>query len=344
MTDTFYRTFSEKQRGELYEALFASEKPASRTKWIVVAAAEELLFFDPADLTAPARRFRIDGSAGQARSVRKATLDGTDVLLVGASTGVYIWPIDASTPSETLLVAGAPRVRGGFNAAALVGDHVVATHSELGVGQWLVGSAKQSNYGALFASMTQGAKAVRDVEAFDDRLYCSIDDRIIAWLAASESTQPANIFTGSRSSITALCPTDAGLYAGNSDGDVLLWSAGNDTEPETIHRGARRAAESVWIVESHGVRRLLFTDTSPQVHAKVLGDSFVCHYEAGGQTLRRVEVADDLVVATNDLRDRLILWSPTRPSRPSAVLPIGAMTGRSVQDVALISSPPGAPT
>jgi hypothetical protein len=187
--------------------------------------------------------------------------------------------------------------------------------------------------------MTQGAKAVRGVEAFSDRLYCSIDDRIIAWSGSGESAQPANIYTGSRSSITALCPTDAGLYAGNSDGDVLYWSAGSDTEPETIHHGARRAAESVWDMESHGVRRLLFTDTSPQVHAKVLGDSFVCHYEAGGQTLRRVEVADDLVVATNDLRDRLIIWSPARPNRPSAILPIGAMTGRSVQDVTLIPAP-----
>lgn len=344
------RTFSEKQRGELYEALFASEKPASRTKWIVVVAAEELLFFDPADLTAPARRFRIDGPAGQARSVRQATLDGTKVLLVGASTGVYIWPIDASTPSETLLVPGAPRVRGGFNAAAVVEDRIVATHSELGIGQWPVGCVlgthpgavrpKDVPYKSLFPTMTQSAKAVRDVEAFGDRLYCSIDDRIIAWSGGSESAQPANIFTGSRTSITALCPTDAGLYAGNSDGDVLCWSTGNDTEPELIHRGARRAAESIWVVESHGVRRLLFTDTSPQVHAKVLGDSFVCHYEAGGQTLRRVEVTDDLIAATNDLRDRLILWSPARPNRPSAILPIGAMTGRSVQDVALIAAPP----
>lgn len=362
------RTFSEKQRGELYEALFASERPATRTKWIVVAAAEELLFFDPAKLDAPARRFRVDGAAGAARSVRVVTLDGTIVLLVGAATGVYVWPIDASAPSATFLVPGAPRVRGGFNAAAVVGDRLVATHSELGIGVWGVGGigknqpppspslvrrgsesrspleSRSANapYKSLFETMTRGAKAVRDVEAFDDRLYCSIDDRVIAWSSGGDATAPNGIYSGSRSSITAICPAAGGVFAGNSDGDVLHWPVGSDAEPEMIHRGARRAAESVWVVESHGVRRLLLADTSPQVHSKVLGDSFVCHYEAGGQTLRRVEVAEDLLVATNDLRDRLILWSPSRPNRPSAIVPIGAMTGRSVQDVALVGNSPSA--
>jgi len=335
------RTFSEKQRGELYEALFASEQPATRTQWIVVAAAEELLFFDPNDIAAPARRFRVDGAAGAARSVRQGTLGGTPVLLVGAATGVYVWPLDASTPSEAFLVPDAPRVRGGFNAAALVGDQLTATHSELGIARWRIGPVApgEAPCTRLFPTMTQSAKAVRDVEAFEGRLYCSIDDRVIAWNVNGGAEQPALIFTGGRAAITALCPTDAGLYAANSDGDVLYWSQGNETEPELIHRGAKRAAESLWMHSSQGVRRLVFTDTSHQVHAKVLGDSFGCDYEAGGQTLRRVEVADDLLVATSELRDKLILWSPSRPDRPRAILAVAAMTGRSVQDVCLVAEP-----
>ncbi|MEK7732306.1 MAG: SPFH domain-containing protein, partial [Planctomycetota bacterium] len=66
------RTFSERQRGQLYEALFATEKPATQTQWIVVAAAEELFFFDPAALGAPSRRLKVDGPAGHARSVQTA--------------------------------------------------------------------------------------------------------------------------------------------------------------------------------------------------------------------------------------------------------------------------------
>ncbi|MCH7808217.1 MAG: hypothetical protein IIB60_03235 [Planctomycetes bacterium] len=90
------------------------------------------------------------------------------------------------------------------------------------------------------------------------------------------------------------------------------------------------------MLSSHGVKRLVFTDTSLHVHAQVMGDSFSCRYEAGGQTLRRVEVAPDLLVATNDLRDRLILWSPGKPDRPRATISVSRLCQRSIQDVCLI--------
>ena len=83
---------------------------------------------------------------------------------------------------------------------------------------------------------------------------------------------------------------------------------------------------------------MIFTDTSHRVHAKVLGDSFECNYEAGGQTLRRVDVAPDLLVATTELRDRLICWKPGNPDKPFATIALASLTGRSVQDVCLVSA------
>jgi hypothetical protein len=329
------RTFSEGQRGQLYEALFATEKPATQTHWIVVAAAEELLFFDPASLGSPSRRLKVNGPAGHARSVHSfATPDGRTVLLVGAATGVYLWPIDQSSPQSSFLVPDAPRVRGGFNAAALIGNRLFATHSELGIYEWNVSEPTSGQ--ARFGSMTRGAKAVRDVELFDGDLYCSIDDRIIRWAADDPSDRPPRIYAGSNSIITALCPSADGLFAGNSDGDILHWPAAHDTEPELLHRGQKRAAESIWLLSSHGVRRLIYTDTSHRVQTRVLGDTFICHYEAGGQTLRRVEVAPDLLVATTELRDRLICWTPGKPDKPFASIALASLTGRSVQDVCLV--------
>jgi hypothetical protein len=255
-------------------------------------------------------------------------------LLVGAATGVYLWPIDRSSPQSSFLVPDAPRVRGGFNAAALIGDRLFATHSELGIYEWNVSEPTSGK--ARFESMTRGAKAVRDVELFDGDLYCSIDDRIIRWAADDPTDRPARIYTGRDSIITALCPSNDGLFAGNSDGDILHWPAAHDTEPELLHRGQKRAAESIWLLSSHGVRRLIFTDTSHRVQTRVLGDTFTCHYEAGGQTLRRVEVAPDLLVATTELRDRLICWTPGKPDKPFASIALASLTGRSVQDVCLV--------
>ena len=330
------RTFSEHQRGELYEALFAAETPVSKTQWIVVAAGEELLFFDPQRLEAPTRRVTIVGEVGPVRSVQTGRdAGGQALLLLGGATGVYQVRIDGTEPELTLSVPGAPSVRGGFNAAAMIGDRVFASHSELGLCEWNAGEPAQAR--TRFESMTRDAKTVRGVLFSNGALYCTIDDRIINWPADETSDRPAHIYTGSTATITSLCATPDGLLAGNSTGDVLFWAAGKETDPEMLHRGTNRAAESVWMVTTHGVRRVLYADTSPSIHARVLGDSFTCQYEAGGQTLRRVEVAPDLLAATNDLRDRLLLWSTGDPAKPRATVQVSRLCGRSVQDVCLVA-------
>jgi hypothetical protein len=329
------RTFSEQQRGEVYEAIFASEPAKAQTQCIVVAVGDQVLFFDTQTLDAPNRRLTVAGAPGPVRSAQTVTgPDGRLTLLLGAATGVYRLPIEGAEPDLTLCVQDAPSVRGGFNAAVMVGDRIFATHSELGLREWHVDKPNEAK--SKFESMIRGAKAVRGVAFADGDLYCSIDDRVIRWRADDTEERPSRIYTGSGGTITALQPTPDGLFAGTGDGDVFHWPKGRDTEPERVHTGSRRAVESLWLLSSHGVQRLVFTDTSVQVHARVLGDSFACRYEAGGQTLRRVEVAPDLLVATNDLRDRLICWTPGEPARPFATIGVARICQRSVQDVCLV--------
>lgn len=332
------RTFSEHQRGELYGALFAAESPIYRTRWIVVSVGEELLFFDPDATERPARRVTIDDAVGPVRSVQVADAGGSaPTLWLGAATGIYRFPVDGSAADLTLPVDGSPRVRGGFNAVAIADHRVIATHSELGICEWDVKSENPSR--RRFESMTQNSKAIRGAALYNGHFHCSVDDRIFCWPADNDSDRPTRIYTGSEATITAIAPTAQGLFGGNSHGDILFWPTGNYSDPQRLHRGSNRAAESLWLVETGGLPRLVYADTSLHVHARVCGDTFVCHYEAGGQTLRRVEVADDLFVATNDLRDRLICWSPGRPDRPRDTIGVGAMCGRSVQDVCLVPAP-----
>jgi len=328
------KTFSEKQRGELYAALFEVEKASTSTQWIVVAAGEELLFFEPGDFESARRRLTIVGDAGQIRSIQTVEDEGgTQILLLGAATGVYHLPLDRAEPECTYLAAHGEAVRGGFNAAAMLGGAVYAAHSELGLRTWSIDKPGEDR--ALFESVTREAKAVRGVCTFDGDLFCAIDDRVIRW-KGGDIDRPSRRYVGSDATITALCVTSDGVFAGNCCGDVLLWSHGREDEPEQLHRGPNRAAESIWLLSGGGVKRLVFTDTSLCVHAQVLDDSFVCEYEAGGQTLRRVEVAPDLIAATSDIRDRIICWSPGKPKQPCGTIPVSRLTGRSVQDVCLV--------
>ncbi len=326
------RTFSDQQRGQLYEALFAdTDQPVSQTQWIVAACSDELLLFDAKSPAQPTRRLRIDGAAGPARSVQMAD---SGVLLVGAARGVYVWPIDRVSPERVFSADNAATVRGGFNSAVKVGGVIAATHSELGICEWDWNGG--SLLSARFAGWTRAAKAVRNLAAFDGDLYCSVDSQVLRWRSDALASQLDAKYAGADAIITAIQPAREGLYAGTSEGDLLFWPAGTTENPDIMQRGTKRAIESIWMQQSHGVRRLIYTDTSPRVHARVLGDSFTFHYEAGGQTLRRVEVAPDLLVATNELRDRLILWLPGEPERPLSVIGIGALTGRNIQDVCLI--------
>jgi len=329
------RSFSQQHRGEVYTALFSSPGTTSRTQWVVVAVGEELLYFDARSLGVPNRRFTVVGAAGPVRSIQAfADAAGRPVLWLGAAAGVYRWPIDRAQPDEVFLVPGTPAVRGGFNAVAVGGDRIWASHSELGLYEWT--TAAPADGRSKFESMTRGASSVRHVQVCGADAFCSIDDRIVRWPAEGVADRPTGVYTGSGSALTGLCSSGESLYAGNSDGEVLHWSVERQHPPEQIHRGRGRPAESVCVLPSHGVRRLLYTDTSPYVHAQVIGDTFACRYEAGGQTLRRVECAADLLVATNELRDRLIVWSPGRPDRPIDTIGVAALCGRTVQDVCLV--------
>lgn len=94
------RTFSENQRGELYQALFATDTTEQHTQWIVVAAGDEMIFFDPDKLDTPAHRVTINGSAGAVRSVQVFRDEHhQSILLLGAATGVYRLP---HQPANTL--------------------------------------------------------------------------------------------------------------------------------------------------------------------------------------------------------------------------------------------------
>jgi len=328
------QSFSEKQRGELYGALFAADQSTSVTQWIVVAAGDELLFYDPADLDAPQRRLTVSGEAGPVRCIETdATAANRPVLLLGAATGIYHLPLDRTEPDETFRVAGDLAVRGGFNAAVVAGDCLFGTHSELGLRVWPLDKPDEDR--VLFASLTEGAAAVRGVCAYGDELFCSIDDRVVRW-RGSEAVEPERTYVGSAATITALQVTPDGIFAGNSQGEVVFWSHGRPDEPEVLHRGLKRPVESLWPLASGGVKRLVYTDLTHKVHARVVGDSFTCAYEAGGQTLRRAEVAPDLIAATTEVRDRVICWSPGEPARPRGTIPASRLTGRSVQDVCLV--------
>jgi hypothetical protein len=331
------RSFSESQRGEIYEALFAAATEARVTQWVVVACGSQLLFYDPASGDAPARTVPVNGEVGAVRSVQcLQKTEGSPRLLIGGARGVYELGVESKAVAATFAIDESIAVRGGINSVALAGERVLATHSEVGLICWERNTPDKPTL--LLEERTKNAKAVRNVRMYDGRLYFSVDAGVLATEADNPTESALRIYTGppsANATITALCPAPDGLYAGNAEGQIMMWPY-DGGEATVVHSGSRRPAESIHLLTAGGITRLFFTDTTLAVHTRVIGDTFTCRYEAGGQTLRRVEVAPDLLVATNEVRNRLIHWSPGKPAAPAGTISVARQTGHSVQDVCLL--------
>lgn len=326
------RSFEESQRGQLYQALFASRASRRVSDQLAVVAGLEALFFDAHAPGPIVRRVRIEGPAGALRSIQYDL--ATRQFLVGAARGVYLLPQEADAPQTVLLAGNDRAVRGGFNAVALLEHDVVATHSELGIVHWRVDQPDSGQ--PILVDLAQGAAAVRSAQFAEQRFWCTIDDRIVSVSASDLSATPEVISAGAEM-LSALHVCGGRVFAGTADGDVLAWTdLAADAALQRLHGGSRRPVESLQLVEASGISRLFFTDTTLAVYCRVIGDAFTCRYEAGGQTIRRAVCAPDVLAATTDARDRVLFWTPDAPQRPAAIVNVTRLTGHSVQDICLV--------
>lgn len=333
------RSFAEQERAQIYESLWKLLPPRERTRWLVGAAGQELLFYEPAPARRgdqPVRRVQLIGPAGALRSLALAD-DGPlgQVLLVGAARGVYVLLADAEAPMEThVFDETVGELRGGVNCAALTEDHVYATHSEVGLVRWCRHAPGQMR--RLLEELTREAHVVRHVQVQGENLWLSTDDKVVCVPLDDPVAGRAVLRTVGRGYVASLQATPEGIYAGTDDGGVLFWPGDKVDEPETIVAGRDEPIESVHCRLLGGVDRLIFCDMSDAVKTRIVGDTFECRYAVTGTGVRRCVVAEDLLAGISANRDKVFLWQPDKPDAPAATLQISRLTDHTVQDICLV--------
>ena len=333
------KTFSERDRGQLYQALWQA-LPEQAARWIVAASGEELWFFEPGTWDKPVRRVRLAGPAGPLRSVTTARDDaGTGVLLVGAARGVHVIEPEADTPRATYLFnfPGSADLESGVNAAAIGSGRVFATHSQIGLVVWPADQPAASV--RMLTELTADARTVRHAQVADNRLWFAVDASVISVPLDQIGAASAIKYDGRPARITALVAQRDAVYAGNRDGEILRWALDRDQrdEPEVLRSASGQSVESIEVLETGGVLRLVFADQSTALNALVVGDAYACRYEGQDQRVRRAAIAGDWLVAINDRRDRLLCWRPHEPLGPAGTIPVSRLSGRSVQDVCVVT-------
>ncbi len=365
------RRFDAPERSEMYAALWQLCPPQTRTRFAVALSGQELLLFNPAGLERPTHRIRLSEEHGPLRSVSADTWGpvqpdvdwaapsslGAGLLLVGAATAVHVVDPDSGQTRAILPTDGDPKlVRGGFNAAAMDEEYIFATHSELGLLLWdrkATGEKGVRNllperpegcfaqkvpdpfFTPLCRQITRRAQTVRSVRVAGDRVWFAVDDTVWSARIADREATDLVPYRGADAAITALTVANGTVYAGTSAGRILAWPIRDPDAAQVIRQVSGTPVESLQIVETAGIRRLIFADAGSGATAMVLGDNYTCRYESPLR-MRRVAAAGDLLLAMNDARDRLVAWQPHRPAEPLATIIIPHLTGSSIQDICLI--------
>jgi hypothetical protein len=326
------KTFSTAERGGLYQTLLSRQSAASRTRAVLIVAGDELLSLDPHAPDGPPHRQALSASLGPLRSVRVSQVGDENVRLIGARTGVHVLK-DGRPDVESFAFVPVRELRGGVNAATLAGDHLFATHSEVGLIRWHLSEPKQVDM--PLTDRLAGCKSIRDVQTdATRRIWLAADRQALA--LAPESCEVLVSLTAP-TNVTALLVAEESVIAGLADGRIVRWLFGAFDAAETLRPACGRAVESLAWLQGGGAPRLIVGDRQPHLEMLVVGDAFSIEYRCG-QPVRWGHAAADWIVGVNDRRDQLILWRTDSPQEPDRVVNIGQLCGHSIQDVALVSA------
>ncbi len=330
------------ERGRLLENLWRVTPDQCTARAIVVVAGYGCSWLDPVRPERVVQRMTLEASLGGLRSVGFCRERGW--LLVGAARGVWVLSADDGAVVGRYEVPDAGQPRTGFNAAVVAGDHLWATHSQLGCWCWPLPSPADA--AAILRPVDGKPKAVRGVTAgAGGQVLFAADDCVYfadAPGAALRATSPVT------ATITCLATVQDEVYAGTADGRV--WNQNPHGHPgladadvwSAVHR-AGSALESIVARCWSGLVELVIPAGADGV-CGVYGEAGVAVRLMEATTpIRRVWACDDAIVALNENRDRLVVLHASMPGRAGRPVALARELGGLIQDACIVTAAEVAP-
>ncbi|MGE3181837.1 MAG: hypothetical protein AB7N71_09415 [Phycisphaerae bacterium] len=317
------------ERGKLLSSLWRISPTATRTETIVAIAGMHCVWLDPTAPDETVRRIDLPDLLGPLRSVSFDSQRGK--LLVGAAQGV--WVLDAREDSKpaSYAVPDAGSQRTGFNAAAADASHLYATHSRLGCWSWAWENPGGANQ--VFAP-PRDSGSVRAATLLDRSIFFAADDRV--YCIDPDEQHPAVIGDALGAAVHCIVGLDRDLYCGAADGTVRHLSLDSPELWRILHRGSGGAVESLCLRHWNDLLEMVIPAGTRGVIAYYPDEQISAPLLDGPHDIRRAWPADDVIVALNDHRDRLLVMNMDSPDRTAREVPLARMLGRSVQDVCLV--------
>jgi len=322
------------ERGRLLENLWRITPDRRIAEAIVIVVDNECIWLDPAGPDQIVRRVTMSEELGGLRSV--TTCDARRLLLVGAARGLWVLHAASGEVVGKYEVPDAREPRTGFNAAAVVGDSMFATHSQLGCWSWPLDRPSEAR--SLLEPADGVPNTVRAAATTDDgRMLFAADDCVHVYDADGRSLGTRD--TGGRI-IHCLAVVDDAVIAGASNGMLLRDTLDESQELwEVVHR-APAAIETVQARRWNDLVELVVPSGSQGVCGVYTDEGVVARLLESSTPIRRAWACDDVIVGLNEWRDRLIVMNANLPGRTGRDVPIARLLGHSIQDAAIVVAPP----
>ncbi len=297
---------------ELGKAGFAP----SRSKMLLVASGKGIYAYAPysQEPAKPEEIYLLPEDMGFARTARVLKRDGELVIAVGTQRGVYVFS-PGGDYSHEYYIKTTGRPRGGFNSAALAGDVLYATHSELGILRW-EGDGEGE---AVLTKITSFNRHTRGVCAKGGTVYFSSGSFVHAFDPVSVEV----LFTlGEEGSpITSLLVEGDSIFAGNQAGEVLHWAGSQPERPASVLLRRQSTIYSLSTMDTDKGTFLLVgsRDYSVTAFEPITG---AARQYMSPALLRWVDGAGDFVFAASYSGHRVFAWDVREPSRHLYSIPV----------------------
>jgi hypothetical protein len=327
--------------------LAAGKSGATASLWAV--AGGSLIKIDGRATPATMEMIELPETLGPLRSVTPARLDGKDVLLVGARSGVIVF--EPESRSSTEYADHSIDSQLGFSKAVVWNNQIWGCHGDAGVVAWNVGQTSAPS-NVIRPAQLRGAdnppplpptmpspvgshsistrtSGIRNLTVLDEKQLVLSVGHFLTILGSNG--QRSNLELSGGAEIIGVFLDGNRAVIVQEDGTVSLRDRQSLAAISQHRRSGRVTGTAMlpWL----GANRLLLASEEGPVYCVGLDDELVTTYLSSHRGLRVVSAAADLVAAVSSDRQRVVLWNSWDGKKPLAELSIASAAKHRVGDI-----------
>ncbi|HEY7119469.1 MAG TPA: hypothetical protein VH475_22950 [Tepidisphaeraceae bacterium] len=346
-----FKQVSPADQGMMLQTLLLAAGKAQSTACLWAVAGNSLIKIDGRATPATMELVALPATLGPLRSVQPARLEGRDVLLVGARSGIAVFdPQTRVTQQEYADPSIDSQL--GFSRAVVWDGQIWGCHGDAGVVAWRSGQTQSPatvirpidlrgpnnppplptapSPATSMMSISTRTNGIRNLTVLDEgRLVLSVGHVLTILNADGHGRSTVAMPTGSE--IVGIFADGNRLVVVQDNGTVSLRDRAT-LEPLAQQRRSGHVTATTLLPWLGSSRLLLATDEGP-VYCVGLDDELVTSYLSSHRGIRVIAASADLVAGVSADRQRVVLWNSWDGKKPLAELSVSGAARHRVGDI-----------